>query len=86
MSKYSVKVNGKRSDIVFRHKQLIVDEQPGFQYQLYIGDEWWGSVYDMGDSWTALANSPGDMNMVQGFKRRLDAAFYIINYMRAEIR
>lgn len=83
MSRYSVVRNGKVRDITFRHKREIVPGQSGLFYSVYVGDECWGQVYDMGDSWTALANKPGSLNMVDGFKRRLDAAFYIIKYMES---
>lgn len=83
MSKYSVKVEDRYRDIVFRNKREIVPGQSGLFYSVYIGEECWGQVYDMGDSWTAIANKPGEMNMVQGFARRLDAAFYIIQYMQS---
>lgn len=83
MSKYGVKIGDKWEDLTFRNKQLVVDDEPGFFYAVYVGERWWGQVYDMGNSWTALVNAPGKMNMVEGFARRKDAAFYIINYWKA---
>lgn len=83
MSKYAVKVKGEWRDIAFRHKREIVPGESGLFYSVYVGDECWGQVYDMGDSWTALANKPGSLNMVDGFARRLDAAFYIVKYMES---
>lgn len=80
MSKYSVKVGGKFEDLVFRHKRPHGDRH---SYELYIGDQRWGTIFDMGGYWTAVANCPGKLNLVEGFKRRMDAAWYIVSYVKA---
>lgn len=85
MSRYSTLVNGKHQDIAFRNKQTIPNSihGPHNNYCLYVGDEYWGMVYDMGRSWTAVADKAGEMNLVEGFATRLDAAFYIIKYIKS---
>jgi hypothetical protein len=80
---YSVKVSGMFQDLSFRNRRPIVEGEPGCFYSVYVGEEFWGSVYDMGGSWTAVAWRAGDMNMVDGFKRRMDAAKYVIAYMQS---
>lgn len=87
MSRFSVFVlsEGKHQDITFRHKQVHKNSVHGDtnSYSVYVGDSYWGQVYDMRHSWSAVANKPGEMNLVDGFARRLDAAFYIIKYMQS---
>lgn len=85
MSRYSTLVNGKHQDITFRHKRMIPNSVhgPKNNYSLYVGDKFWGTVYDMGHSWAAVANKPGEMNLVEGFATRRDAGFYIIKYMKS---
>ena len=85
MSKYSVLVDGKHQDVSFRNKYVTENSVHGSSntYDLYVGETYWGRVYDMRHSWTAVANKPGEMNLVDGFARRLDAAFYIIKYMQS---
>lgn len=85
MSKYSVLVNGRHRDMAFRHKRIIPNPVHGASnnYSLYVGDEYWGQVYDMHGSWAAVANKPGEMNLVEGFATRRDAGFYIVKYMKS---
>jgi hypothetical protein len=85
MSKYSTMVDGKHQEIAFRNKRTIPNEVhgPTNNYVLYVGDEAWGSVWDMHRSWTAVAGIGGEMNLVEGFATRLDAAFYIIKYIKS---
>lgn len=85
MSRYSTLVNGKHQDIVFRNKQTILNSVhgPSNNYCLYIGDEYWGTVYDMHGTWTAVADKAGEMNLVEGFATRRDAGAYIIKYIKS---
>ena len=87
MSKYSVFVlaKGKHQEITFRSKQTLPNSihGPSNSYCLYVGDEFWGTVWDMHGSWTAVADKAGKMNLVEGFATRRDAAFYIIKYMQS---
>lgn len=85
MSKYSVRVNGKYQTIAFRNKQTTPNSVhgPSNDYCLYVGDEYWGKVCDMHGSWTAIADKAGEMNLVEGFATRRDAAFYIIKYIQS---
>jgi hypothetical protein len=83
MSKYSVRVNGEFRDLAFRGKRQIVPGKRALVYYLYVGDEYWGQVFDMGRSWTAVADKAGEMNLVDGFARRWDAAFYIVKYIQS---
>jgi len=85
MGRYSVLVNGKHRDITFRNKHTTPNSVhgPSNDYALYVGDEYWGVVYDMHGSWTAVADKAGEMNLVDGFATRRDAAFYIIKYKQS---
>lgn len=85
MSRYSTLVNGEHQTITFRSKQTIPNSihGPSNSYCLYVGDEFWGTVWDMRRSWTAVADKAGEMNLVDGFATRLDAAFYIIKYIKS---
>lgn len=85
MSRYSAYVDGEHREIRFRHKRTLPNEVhgPSNNYALYVGDEVWGSVWDMHRSWTAVANKAGEMNLVEGFTTRLDAALYIIKYVKS---
>jgi hypothetical protein len=85
MGKHSLVIDGKVRDITFRNKLTIPNPVHGASnnYSLYVGDEYWGQVYDMGGSWTAVANKPGELNLMEGFATRRDAGFYITKYMRS---
>lgn len=81
MSRYSVLVDGKREDLYFRNRR---PHGSRYCYCLYVGDKLWGQIFDMGWSWTAVANKPGHLNLVEGFARRQDAAWYIIKYVKGK--
>lgn len=85
MGRHSLVIDGKVRDIAFRNKYTIPNPVHGASnnYSLYVGDEYWGQVYNMHGSWTAVANKPGEMNLVEGFATRRDAGFYITKYMRS---
>lgn len=83
MGKYSILVDGTHRDLAFRHKRPIVLGKSACVYSVYVGEKLWGQVFDMGRSWTAVANKPGELNLMDGFATRLDAAFYITKYMQS---
>jgi len=86
MSRFSVLVDGKHQDLTFRHKHTTPNSihGPSNDYVLYVGDKAWGTVYNMRDSWTAVAHVPGKMNLVDGFATRMHAAWYIVKYVQPE--